>query len=490
MAKFPEDLSIEMPPNEDLNSEQLSQSIDAEIERKISGRLKELEERLDQRVQASIHDDREFVKDTIGVAFKVAGFAVALVVVVLGALGWKTFSDVHKTTVDTATRRATEITDDHFQSPDGKRITESVLDHAVVESYLVRFARLDAYNWPTSARIKIADSDVDRLLRIIKSDDTTDTDFESAAYVLMRGTVTTTSDKGKIIKSFITAKGKDEEWRNANKEKRRWLLKTLKESPVPDKEIMDACRQLISSDDKNEFKLPAITYLGATLGATKDQDKDQDAFDKLAELAEQGKELSDEAVLAVAKIEPKSDVVKNWIAALDTISNPPAEKIATALEISEAWKENPDALNTRLQLIEFAARHSQLFIDAFRLRREKRGTPEYIFVDGTARSKSPPTIPSTILFQGEDWWTKTVNDRLTEYAKSEDLSNFRRFIRWLTVKELHWPSRGPVVSVKLDLKNSAAVALEDGEIVDKQSARTGLWWYANVQARTANHQSK
>src|SRR5947208_4906765 len=113
-----------MPPNENPKSEQLSQSIDAEIERKVSERLKELEERLDQRVQASIRDDRAFVKDTIGVAFKVAGFAVALVVVVLGALGWKTFSDVHKTTIDTATAIATQITDDHFKGPDGKRITE------------------------------------------------------------------------------------------------------------------------------------------------------------------------------------------------------------------------------------------------------------------------------------------------------------------------------------------------------------------------------
>jgi hypothetical protein len=252
-----------MPPNEDPKSEQISQSIDAEIERKVSQRLRELEERLDQRIQASIRDDRAFVKDTIGVAFKVAGYTVVIAAAVLTFFGWKTFSDVRKTAIDTATNVATQRTDDYFQAAGGKRITESMLDHTVLDSYLARFARMDAYNWPPSIKPKIEDSDVDRLLRIINSDDTTPTDFESAAYVLMRGSVGT-SDVGKTLKSFITAKGRDDG--KAYKEKRRWLLKTLRESPVPfpDEEIKTACEELISSDDKDEFKLPAITYLGTT----------------------------------------------------------------------------------------------------------------------------------------------------------------------------------------------------------------------------------
>src|SRR5438067_65747 len=111
-----------MPSSEDPKSGEGSRSIDVEIERKVSERLREIEEQLDQRVQETIHEDREFIKDTIGVAFKVAGFAVALVVIVLGALGWKTFSDVDKTIKETAKGTAKEKAEGYFLTPDGKRI--------------------------------------------------------------------------------------------------------------------------------------------------------------------------------------------------------------------------------------------------------------------------------------------------------------------------------------------------------------------------------
>src|SRR2546427_8529879 len=124
-----------MPPNENPKSEQLSQSIDAEIERKVSDRLKELQEQLDRRVQETIRDDRAFVKDTIAVAFKIGGFAVGLVVVVLGAVGWKTFADVHKT--------MTEAAAEYFKGPKGREIIDSTLDRSMLDSCLIRIARLD-----------------------------------------------------------------------------------------------------------------------------------------------------------------------------------------------------------------------------------------------------------------------------------------------------------------------------------------------------------
>jgi hypothetical protein len=203
---------------------------------------------------------------------------------------------------------------------------------------------------------------------------------------------------------------------------------------------------------------------------------DKDALNKLVELAEKGKELGDEAVLAVAKIAPNSDVVKNWIAAVYTVTNPPAEKISTALELSEALKQESDAGDTPLKLVEFAAEHSQLFIDVSRLRRENKKTPDYIFVGCAAEpSKSPKSpIASRILFEGENWWTQTVEEMLRKYAQHEDLKDFRRFIHWLTMKELHGLLRVPMVRVKLLLQNSA-VTLEDGEIVDKQSAPDGVF---------------
>src|SRR5438874_13124122 len=164
-----------MPASEDQNSGQLSQPIDVEIERKVSERLREIEEQLDQRVQETIHDDREFIKDTIGVAFKVAGFAVALVVIVLGALGWKTFSDVDKTIKETAKATAKEKAEGYFLKPDGNHIMDDVVNRAVLDSYLVQIKLLDAQEAADKAsgvkrvplRFAIQKYDVSRLLDII-----------------------------------------------------------------------------------------------------------------------------------------------------------------------------------------------------------------------------------------------------------------------------------------------------------------------------------
>src|SRR4029077_7137638 len=268
--------------------------------RKISERFRELQEQLDRRVQETIRDDRAFVKDTIGVAFKVAGFAVAVVVVVLGALGLKTYLDFDKMTIGTAHDAAQRKIDDYFNGPDGKRITESAVDHAVVDSYYARFARQDADNWPPSMRPKIEDPDVDRLLRIISSNDTKDTDFCSAAYVLMRGLVPT-SNVAKIFSDFITAKDKDELWRARNKAKRLWLLNKLATSNFSDQQITGACLEVISSDHEKEYK-PA-------------------------------------ALLTVARIDPTNSVLTE----LEKIPKPSVETIMAALKISEALKQNPEA---------------------------------------------------------------------------------------------------------------------------------------------------
>ena len=106
--------------NRNQTPEQLTQSIDTEIERKINERLTELQERLDQRVQETIREDRKFVKDTIGVAFKIAGVAGAIVVAFLGILGWKTFGDVYKAMTDAAAKKAGE----YFSTPQGRRIID------------------------------------------------------------------------------------------------------------------------------------------------------------------------------------------------------------------------------------------------------------------------------------------------------------------------------------------------------------------------------
>src|SRR5262249_15620180 len=171
-----------------------------------------------------------------------------------------------------------------------------------------------------------------RLLDIVKSDDTNDGTFQTAVSILIRGGPAS-YEVGEIFSGFITAKGKEDKWRAKNKAKRRWLLDTLKESSFVDDQGKSGCLELISSDAPKELKQPAITYLGTT--------KYQDALEKLRELAE-GKELNDEALLAIAKIEPNAPVLTHWINEVTKIPSPPAETITTALKVSEVLKSDHD----------------------------------------------------------------------------------------------------------------------------------------------------
>jgi hypothetical protein len=456
-----------MPPNEDPKSEQVSQSIEAEIERKVSERLRELEERLDQRVQASIRDDRAFVKDTIGVAFKVAGFAVAVVVVVLGVLGVKTYSDVR----NAAKRAAENITDHYLQTPDGKRITESALDRAMLDSYLVRIALMNADN--AKKELMIDDSGIDRLLRIVKNPDADRVTFDSAAKVLIRVLEgpdrlrlgeSMVSEVGETVAVFISARDKDAKWLERNRGRRSSLLRQLSESSgvrqdgtlrFSDDQIKTACRELISSDAPNEFKMQAMMYLGAN--------RDRDALEKLVELAEKGKELADDALLAVAKIDPKNDVVKKWLDELTGITSAPAKTISTALKISEAWPQSEADRDTPIKLVEFASRHSRLFLYP--------PQPDYILMECDEPRRL--FIPSTILFDEKDGWTKIVDGALRSSAQQPDLKEFGWFLRWLTMKN-YMPPRTPVVSVKLLVAQNSTITLEGGEIIDRRSAPNGV----------------
>jgi hypothetical protein len=448
--------------NKGPKSEQVSQSIDAEIERKVGERLRDIEERLDQRVQQTVHGDREFVKDTIGVAFKIAGFAVAVVVVVLGALGWKTFSAVYTAMTDAAARKA----DEYFSTPQGRLVIDSTLDHAVLDSCLVRIALMNsdksAYK-KLYTKLMIDDHDADRLLRIVNSDKYDDAMFRSAANVLIlafnnpdRSSSSMVTEVGNAFAAFIAPKDKDAKWLEKNRTRRRWLLEELGESRFSEGQIKVACRQLISSDASDDLKLPAITYLGTI--------NDHEALDKLIGLAGKGKELSGDAVLAVAKIDPKRDVVRKWTADLGKIINPSVETIAIALKISEVLGYGGDE-DTALKLLEYAMHHSRLSVYVY----QTDSTKDYVLMLSDIEGQHFSNIPSTIFFFGEDDWTHIVDQMLRRSAQQPDLNNFRRLVGWLTMR-----GRNILVRVRLRILENSAITLQDGKKLDKRSAPDGV----------------
>ena len=467
---------------ENPKSEQLSQSIDAEIERKLSERLREVQESLDQRVQKTTHDDREFVKETIGVAFKIAGIAVAIVVFVLGVLGWKTYDAINKAVTDAAANKANE----YFSTPQGRRIIDSTLDRSVLDSYLIRIALMKT-DTASYKDLKMDDYDAERLLRIVNSDKVDDATFESAADVLIvafgspgrTGTAMLT-EVGEAFAVFISAKNKDAKWLERNRTKRAWLLGKLSQSSFSEDQIKTACRELISSDAPNEFKLGAIMYLGTV--------KDNDALDKLVDIALTGKDLRLSALLALAKINPKNEVLTKWIAELDRTPAPAFETVVAALEMSGVLISDND---TRLKLMDFASRHSRLAVSAWlgsnsllgytmALGSETKKALDYLIVfDPAAPRTSKQIISSVIIDREDDNWSAPANGLLEKYAQQQDLKDFLRFVTWLTMQDYIASKTGlkrpPVLGVKILLSEDSEIHLKNGETANRQSAPNGVF---------------
>ena len=478
---------------ENPKSEQLSQSIDAEIERKLSERLREVQESLDQRVQKTTHDDREFVKETIGVAFKIAGIAVAIVVFVLGVLGWKTYDAINKAVTDAAANKANE----YFSTPQGRRIIDSTLDRSVLDSYLIRIALMKT-DTASYKDLKMDDYDAERLLRIVNSDKVDDATFESAADVLIvafgspgrTGTAMLT-EVGEAFAVFISAKNKDAKWLERNRTKRAWLLGKLSQSSFSEDQIKTACRELISSDAPNEFKLGAIMYLGTV--------KDNDALDKLVDIALTGKDLRLSALLALAKINPKNEVLTKWIAELDRTPAPAFETVVAALEMSGVLISDND---TRLKLMDFASRHSRLAVSAWlgsnsllgytmALGSETKKALDYLIVfDPAAPRTSKQIISSVIIDREDDNWSAPANGLLEKYAQQQDLKDFLRFVTWLTMQDYIASKTGlkrpPVLGVKILLSEDSEIHLKNGETANRQSAPNGVFVSAIAPEANSN----
>jgi hypothetical protein len=98
--------------------------------------------------------------------------------------------------------------------------------------------------------------------------------------------------------------------------------------------------------------------------------------------------------------------------------------------------------------------------------------PDYIFVQGDDGRRL--IIPSTILFDEKDGWTKMVDQALKRSVQQQpDLTDFNWMIRWLTTKDFVRP-RTPVVRVKVLMHQNSAITLENGE-VNGQSAPGGVF---------------
>lgn len=449
-----------------------SQEMDAKIERTVAEHINELHEQLDERIQRQIQGDRAFVKDTVGVAFRVAGAAVALVVIVLGAWGWKTFGDIYNAMLGAASKTAS----DQFSSREGKQIIDATLDRSVLNSYLIQMALLKT---DSSQRFTIEDFDADRLLRVVKNTDTDDVTFESAAKILITALsqggksnlrISMISDIDETFASFITAKDKGDKWIANNNGKRMWLLNELNETGFSHDLVKTAYRNLLDTPAQVDLRRAAVRNIGGV--------RDREALSKLAQIASTGNELRLDALVAIAQIEAGNKLIADWMAGLDKLATPSAQEIVAALKISAAL--DISSRDAAMKLIQFAVRHSVLMT---RRRVEQTEKKENVFVVPLSELNYMKNVesfsPTPTLLTGERW-TMAVRNLLEKLASQENLSDFGALVTWLTPADemelrLKHVFQEPPFLVVVSMSGNAMIALDGGRKIDRSSAPKGAW---------------
>jgi hypothetical protein len=444
-----------MPLNQNPDHEGASEQIDTDLELKLAKRLRQIEESLDQRIQEKIQSDREFIKDTIGVAFKVAGFAAALVVLLLGVLGVKTYFDVQNAMVN----KAKEVAEGQFKSPEGRHIIDSAIDRSVLNSYLIQMALAQVdKSWRP---FTVEDYDIERLERLVKdADENTSKSAANALIFASSRNPAILPEVGKAFAGLFT--GSDEK-------KIEWLLERLNEAHLSQDPVKRACRDLLSGTASVEVQKAAIKHLATT--------HDHNALDQLKELAEKGKDLSDYARIALAKIEPYND--DKWIGDLEQTPTHSIETVVAALEMSEMSTPEPDDWYACLKLVRFASRHCYLTFRGF-----PRTNNLYALNPADLKAKPVPVAATTVVDRA-DGWSKAVLWLLELDAANDNLDDFRRLVRWLTIEDTSYAQARPAqpevktrmfpeISVKIMLTGNSVIKSESGEIINKQAAPDGV----------------
>lgn len=429
--------------NRDRQEESLREQIKEGIARTIPEVTAKLRSEVNESLKERVEADRAFIKDTIGVSFKIAGAAVALVVVILGFSSWKTFGDVKTAIIDTAKI----TTRNELETPETKRSVEAILDRAVLDSYLVRLA-LRRTQKADDKPIRIADFDANRLIRMVKRAGTDSDTFKSAIEVLSSlisedahdgRQKELAADIGAAFAELVAAKDPLLIWISKDSEKRKLIIGKAREREFADENIQSACRGLLNSDSKLELQESAIAYLSAV--------RDPQAVKLLSDLVASS-DLSFPAVLGLARIKPDHDAIGKWTANLKTMQKPPLQVVGTALDLSRVLAESKN--QQALTLLDFAWRGSRLSTVL--------NPPSFIVSqEGDQRLLR---LDRETLFDDTDDGSWPVIELLQRYAVNSPSMDFHRFVAWLTSDAMQTARRISPLSFARSARSPIAVAVD------------------------------
>ncbi len=431
----------------------INESIDSRIEKQISLLRDSVELQLSKSMETKL-------KGHFETGVKVLGWAFGLVALVFTLFGIKTAIDLREAAKSTAIEEVKKKLAIDDPNSEFSRDVDRVIARGLINSYFLEISRTKDDRFVED--IKVLDTDMRRLVDLIKDSRSEDRDFRDAVDILSRSNQI---KEGKSISRLLLALG------SANDDQFRWIRDqpekraTVFELYV-DEKLLPAARSIIS-DEKSDKRLliTGIKYIA--------KNNDTESIRALESLAQRPNEdVANAALHALARINPTSKILGR---ALQLKADATEQEVISALRLAidvaspvrvQFFDEDPmSSIRKNLSTSVVAEAIRRGFF--FRLWRDIATNKLTLAMSSRKNPSTTYWLPARLLIGQESEVLALLLQR------SKDTSTLTSILRALCLEE-EGRCNG-VVHVTLDKKDKTGILLSTGKVLTSAEAPAGIY---------------
>jgi hypothetical protein len=433
-----------------------SDDLDDRLDKRLDKRLTLLQDSMELKLTKEVD---ALLRLRIDAATKTFGWAFGLVAVVFGAFGVKTVLDVReiaRTTTIEEVKKKLAIDDPNSEF---RRDIDKVVARGLIDSYLLSLAKGREEEFPSD--LWIAESDLRRLIDLVRDPSTSEKDFADACEVLLKSTQMGNDQSiDRLFKHLGAASDDRFKWIRDQPEKRAALLRLYSGSS-----LQGVARDILD-DEKAEKPLTnaAIEYATAQ--------EDPDALKAFARLARnKDEDIAFQALIGLARTDPESAVLRgalekpkrtesddDWASSLRLAANvaKPSRR-----RILEADPQELVRISIASRAIEDAIEHGVVF----RLSESRERTGSSLCMSSRANYSTTYSLSSDLLLGPGRYAFQDLLRR-----GGGDAQRLAMIVRALCLEE-----EGECWGVvKAGLNEGGRVVLKSGATIDKGDAPAGV----------------
>ncbi|MNK62330.1 hypothetical protein D3C87_815040 [compost metagenome] len=286
---------------------------------------------LDQRIEKRLLSFRDSLELQLGKAMevklkghfdagvKILGWTFGLVALVFTLFGIKTAIDLREAARTTAIDEVKKKLAVDDSTSEFRRDVDRVIARGLISSYFLEMSR--SKENPFALDLSISDTDLRRLIDLVKDSRSEDRDFRDAVDILTRSTqIKEGNSVSRLLLALGTAADEEFRWIRGQPDKRATVFELFL-----DGRLVQTARSLVGDDKTDKRLLIAATRYLAKM-------KDAESAKSLEKIAARSDEdIAHEAKHALARIMPESAVVS---AALKIAQDASDEAIVSALRLA------------------------------------------------------------------------------------------------------------------------------------------------------------